>query len=149
MELFLKLREHRVEIRRAVVPGSVDKKARRTVYATANATPAIVFNPFGNYGLPDGGSEFFQVQSYLLGPSGENVRRQRILMLVDDVVHLPKLPLESGRFRCLGGNHRIRVGLSQWEISEDETKFFAERLLQTFDDWIGSAAVRALIVSVF
>src|SRR5262249_28658953 len=69
-------------------------------------------------------------------------------MLVQQVVHLPELPLSGGglpRFSCA---LRVRVHLRQREVPEDEAEADAQRLLHLVDDRIGLPAIRALVVAI-
>src|SRR5688500_14577928 len=72
-----------------------------------------------------------------------------MLMLEDDVMHLPILPLRSrrlGRFsRVLG----VRVNLSEREVAKDESQPLAELPLCGLHDRVGHSAVWALVVTVF
>ncbi len=131
------------------MPDAVDEETGRSVDAAVNAAHPVFLDSFDDLARLDGGAEFDEVKPELLRPDGQNSRLKISLVFINQVVHLPEFSLQRGGFRRLGGHERIGMRLRQGKVSEDEAQFFAERLLDLFDDRIGGAAVGALVITVF
>jgi hypothetical protein len=71
-----------------------------------------------------------------------------LLMLEEQVVHLPEFPLGGGRLGCLRGRRGARMHSGQREVAKTELETFSEMLSQGLDDLVRAAAVGALIVAV-
>src|SRR4051794_9114889 len=71
------------------------------------------------------------------------------LILEQRIVHLPESVVGGGELGGLGRSLGAGVDLAQREISEDEREASTEMPLHLFNDRIGAAAVRALVVAVF
>jgi hypothetical protein len=71
-----------------------------------------------------------------------------VLVLIKQIVHLPKLAVKGGEFGNFGGALRPLVKLAHGKIAENKTEAIAEVGLDSFHDWIGCTAVWALIVAI-
>jgi hypothetical protein len=70
------------------------------------------------------------------------------LMLEEGVMHLPELAVGRrglGRFRRVLG---MGVDVAQGEVPVDETQLVTQLALQSLDDMVGKATVRALVIGV-
>ncbi|KZN25709.1 hypothetical protein A4G99_04480 [Haladaptatus sp. R4] len=93
--------------------------------------------------------ELGRIQFQLLGIPPKVVVFERVLMLVEVVVHLPELSLHTGRLGRLRGVEGVWMGLFQREVSKDEPEVVAHLLPDRLDDRIRSATVGALVIPVF
>src|SRR5437868_14730142 len=71
-----------------------------------------------------------------------------MLVLVEQVVHLPEAALQRRGLGRLRRADRVRMDLREREVAEDESQVVAQRLLEALDDAVGAPAVRALVVAV-
>ena len=74
-------------------------------------------------------------------------RTQRVLVLEQQIVHLPERALRGGRLGRLGGDLRVRMHVGERQVPPD-VAHVAEVGEQLAHDGFGPAAVRALEVAV-
>jgi hypothetical protein len=70
-------------------------------------------------------------------------------MFKNEVVHLPKFPLQACSFYGEGGIECVRVEFLSWIVSENELELVAELVLEGFDSVVGISAIRTFVVTVF
>jgi hypothetical protein len=66
----------------------------------------------------------------------------------EQLVHLPKPPLECGCLRCGCRRERVRVDLHEREVPEREADTTAHLLLDSLDLPKGLPRIRAFVVAV-
>src|SRR5271166_5553231 len=74
---------------------------------------------------------------------------ERILMSIQDVVHLPELALRPRCLSRLRGMFGMRMQFRQRKIAKHETQPVAELAPDFVDDRIRFAAVWALVIAIF
>src|SRR3984957_761628 len=74
---------------------------------------------------------------------------QRVLILVEQVVHLPELALSAGSLRRLSGMLGMRMRLREREIPKNKPHLVAEALLQRLHHRRRFVAVGTFVVPVF
>jgi hypothetical protein len=74
---------------------------------------------------------------------------QVLLILKEQIVHLPELVVDPGKFGYFSSRLCPRMHLGQGEIAKDKREALSKVLLQPLDDWMGRSAVRAFIVAIF
>src|SRR6266404_8360243 len=74
---------------------------------------------------------------------------ERVLVLEQEVVHLPKLSLNASRFGSLGRVLRMRMRIDHWKIAKDKAEAIPQAFLNLLYGWISVPAVRAFIIAVF
>src|SRR6266705_2317395 len=74
--------------------------------------------------------------------------RERRLPLIQEIVHLPELPLRAGRFRDLSRVLGVRMLLLQGKVAKHEAHLRPEVLEHPLQLGVGAAAERALEISV-
>src|ERR1700745_1243765 len=79
----------------------------------------------------------------------EHLLAQRILVLEDQVMHLPELAVRCGKLSGFGGGLRMGMYFSQREVSKREPQPFPEPLLKRFDDRVCMSTVRTFVVAIF
>src|ERR1700693_4498584 len=79
----------------------------------------------------------------------EHLLAKRILVLEDQVMHVPELAMCRGKLSGFGGGLGVWMYFSQREGSKDKPKLFSKLLLKGFDDRVCTSAVRAFVVAVF
>src|SRR5256885_16884377 len=72
---------------------------------------------------------------------------ERLLMLIEVIMHLPELFLGGGSFRGLRGMLSMRVALGQRKVPKD--KAHPQTSLDLLDDGIGLPTIGTLIIAVF
>ena len=91
--------------------------------------------------------EPLDVEAELLGVADQVARAERVLVVEQEVVHLPERALVGGRFRGLRGELRVRVDVVERQVPPDVADV-AEVAQQLADDRLRLPAVRALEVAV-
>lgn len=89
-----------------------------------------------------------KVQSGLDGVVGKVCIIQGILVLEEELVHLPEPALYAGGLGRFGGPHRVRMELRQREVTKRESDVLRVALQQRAENEIGLAAVGTLKVAV-
>src|ERR1700688_1845498 len=79
----------------------------------------------------------------------EHLLAERILVLEDQVMHLPELAMGCGKLSRFGGGLCIWMYFSQREVSKDKPQLFSQLLLKRFDDRVCMSTVRAFVVAIF
>jgi hypothetical protein len=64
------------------------------------------------------------------------------------VVHFPELALSSRGLCHFGGVPRVWMDLAEREVAKGNAELFPQRFDQSSNDWLCSAAVRALEVAI-
>ena len=94
-----------------------------------------------------GVGEAVDVEAELLGVADQVVRAKRVLVLEQEVVHLPERALVGGRLGGLGGELGVRVDVVERQVPPDVADV-AEVAQELADDRLRLAAVGALEVAV-
>src|SRR5260370_10093418 len=79
----------------------------------------------------------------------EHLLAKRILVLEDQVMHVPELAMGCGKLSGFGGGLGIWMYFSQREVSKDKPQLFSQPLLKRFDDRVCVSTVRAFVVAIF
>src|SRR4029077_2654983 len=79
----------------------------------------------------------------------EHLLAQRILVLEDQVMHLPELAVRCGKLSGFGASLSMGMYFSQREVSKPEPQPFPEPLLKRFDDRVCMSTVRTFVVTIF
>src|SRR3989449_2328084 len=133
----------------AIVSRATNEERRRPVDTALDATHEVFSNPTRMDMLSDLLLEPLHVQlEFLLVFREESVVAKRGLILVEKIVHLPELVLDSGRLGRFRGPFRLRVGGRDGEVSEDEPQLRSEFLLDLLHDRVGRPTVGTLVVPV-
>jgi len=74
---------------------------------------------------------------------------ERLLMLVQRVMHLPEPSLGGSSLRGFGGVFRVRMALAQREVPKNKSELRSKTSLDFLDDGIGPPAMWAFVVAVF
>ena len=88
------------------------------------------------------------VEAELAGVADEIRRHQRVLVLEQQVVHLPELALRRRRLGRLGRELGVRVDVGERQVAEDVAQVVAELRHDLAHDRLGAAAEGALEVAV-
>src|SRR2546425_667797 len=73
---------------------------------------------------------------------------ERILVLEQHVVHLPKLALGCGSFRCFRRMPDMRMHLRHGKMAKDKAQVWTQLPLDFFHDRKGKAAIGTFVVTV-
>ncbi len=73
---------------------------------------------------------------------------QSVLVFIQGVVHLPKVPLRAGGFRGLDRMFSMRMHVREWKVSESEAQIISQILLNRFDNRVGGTTKRAFIITI-
>src|SRR5207253_2461663 len=73
---------------------------------------------------------------------------QRILVVKQQVVHLPEMSLRAGRLGCFCRPLGVRVRLREREVSENKSEIVAHVAADALNYRMGAAAVRTFEVTV-
>src|SRR5258708_27739390 len=84
-----------------------------------------------------------------MGQLPEHWLAERILVLEDQVMHVPELAMVGGKLSRFGGGFCVRMYFSQREVSKDKPQLFSELLLKRFDDRVCTPTVRTFVVAIF
>src|SRR5260370_41302766 len=84
-----------------------------------------------------------------MGQLPEHLLAERILVLEDQVMHVPELAMLGGKLSRFGGGLCVWMYFSQREVSKDKPQLFSELLLKRFDDRVCMSAVRTFVVAIF
>src|SRR5260370_2247008 len=84
-----------------------------------------------------------------MGQLPEHLLAERILVLEDQVMHVPELAMLGGKLSRFGGGLCVWMYFSPREVSKDKPQLFSELLLRRFDDRVCMSAVRTLVVAIF
>src|SRR5216684_3082414 len=84
-----------------------------------------------------------------MGQLPEHWLAERILVLEDQVMHVPELAMVGGKLSRFGGGFCVRMYFSQREVSKDKPQLFSELLLKRFDDRVYTSTVRTFVVAIF
>src|SRR6202795_5307745 len=79
----------------------------------------------------------------------EHLLAKRILVLEDQVMHVPELAMCRGKLRGFGGGLGVWMYFSQREVSKDKPQLFSQLLLKLFDDRVCVSTVRAFVVAIY
>src|SRR5260370_28341165 len=79
----------------------------------------------------------------------EHLLAQGILVLEDQVMHVPELAMCRGKLGCFGGGLGVWMYFSQREVSKDKSQLLSQPLLKRFDDRVCMSTVRAFVVAIF
>src|SRR6267142_6943016 len=132
----------------AVVSLAVNEERRRAVHAAARAGEEVGADLRHESRGVDVPVKSIEIESQPVGMLAQVAVVQLVLVLVEQVVHLPELVLQAGRLRRLRGAGRVRMRLSQGKVAEGEAQIAAQLALQSLHDRVGLSAVRALVVAV-
>src|ERR1022692_2825447 len=141
--------KQRVDTARAVITHAVDKKGGGAVDpAFCSALEILAYAREVRAGQ-NFGDHTAGIEAQSRGVLGEILISERVLVLEQEVVHLPELSLCAGRFGGFGRVLRVRMRIDQWKISKGEAQAIAQTLLNRFDDRVNFTAKWALVVAVF
>src|SRR5260370_41823260 len=84
-----------------------------------------------------------------MGQLPEHLLAERILVLEDQVMHVPELAMVGGKLSRFGGGLCVWMYFSQREVSKDKPQLFSTLLLERFDDRVCMSAVRTFVVAIF
>ena len=93
--------------------------------------------------------EAVDVEVELLGIADEVLRRQSVLVLEEEVVHLPVLSLRGRRLRGLRRELGARVDVRERQVAEDEAQLVTKVGDEVAQDRLGAPAEGTLEISVF
>src|ERR1700688_5304445 len=79
----------------------------------------------------------------------EHLLAKGILVLEDQVMHVPELAMCRGKLRGFGGGLCVWMYFSKREVSKDKPQLFSQLLLKRFDDRVCMSTVRAFVVAIF
>jgi hypothetical protein len=97
--------------------------------------------------LTQRGREAVEVEAELLGVADEVVEAKSVLMVEQEVVHLPERALVAGRLRALGGELGVRVDVGERQVPPD-VHDVAELAEELTDDRLRLAAEGALEIAL-
>ncbi len=120
------------------------KKARGAVHAAAHAVDEVALDLRQEAVLLEVAREATHVE-----PQVGRVRQQRgclevLLVLEEQVVHLPEPSLRAGGLRGLRGQQRVRVELGEREVAEDEADPVSDSALEPLQLPVGASTEGAL-----
>src|ERR1700680_3591957 len=79
----------------------------------------------------------------------EHLLAERILVLEDQVMHVPELAMCCGKLGGFGGGLCVWMYFSKREVSKDKPQLFSQPLLKRFDDRVYMSTVRTFVVAIF
>src|SRR4051794_25600423 len=126
---------------------AVDEEGRGAAHGRDVGALDVPVDPGRVSSLGEVAGEPVHVQTELLGVADEVLRVELVLVLEEEVVHLPERPLFGGGLAPFGGLTGVRVDVVERQVAPDigEVGKFAQ---QFPDHRFGSAAVRAFEVAV-
>src|SRR5918996_4388001 len=127
----------------AVVTSAVDEEGGGAGDAAQIRAIDVLRDTPGAGVLTQGGREAVEVEAELLGVADEVVEAKSVLMVEQEVVHLPERALVGGRLRGLGGELGMRVDVGERQVPPD-VHAVAELAEELTDDPPRLAAVGAL-----
>ena len=133
---FLDRLEKRLQFEVAIVPLAIDKKCRRTVYPAAYATGKVLLHTLGKGARPQCVPECLPIKREAMRQFPEHLLAKRILVLEDQVMHVPELAMGRGKLSGLGGDLGVWMYFSQREVSKDKPQLFSQLLLKRFGRFI-------------
>src|SRR5260370_10591040 len=84
-----------------------------------------------------------------MGQLPEHLLAERILVLEDQVMHVPELAMVGGKLSRFGGGLCVWMYFSQREVSKDKPQLFSTLLLERFDNRVCISALRTFVVAIF
>jgi deazaflavin-dependent oxidoreductase (nitroreductase family) len=131
------------------VHDTVDEQGRRALdLPRRNPALHVTADAFQDVGAGTGALECHGVEAELDGVTAQVVVLERLLTVVEQLVHVPEAALEGGRLRSDGRGEGVRVDIAQGEVPEGKADAFPELHLDPFDLAKGLARKRALVVAV-
>src|SRR2546422_712048 len=139
----------RLGVARLLVGTAVDEEPRGAGHAALDAAHDVLLHPR----RVDMGVELaphpLGVDPQLARIPHQVLVRERRLPLVQQIMHLPELPLRGGRFRDFRRVLGVRVLLAQGKVPEHEPHLGADPAQHLLQLRVGAAAKRALEIAVF
>src|ERR1043166_2624538 len=137
-----------LELVSAVVAAAVDEERRRAVHPADHSAPKVVPDLRGPAMGVEVAAEPVEIEPGTAGIALEVGPRETVLVLEDQVVHLPELSLRGARFGGFGGELCVGMQVREREVPESHPHQVARQLLELLEDRVGHAAVGALEVPV-
>jgi len=128
---------------------SIDEESRCRVHAAAAATLNVLANPLQVDLIVYLELEPRHVELESLGVHAKLIQLQMGLVLEQQVMHRPELPLRARRFCRLRGKQRMRMDFFEREMPEHEAQRVRKMGKQYLDCRHRLLAVRAFEVAVF
>src|SRR5438105_1519140 len=139
----------RLGVARLLVGTAVDEEPRGAGHAALDAAHDVLLHPR----RVDMGVELaphpLGVDPQLARIPHQVLVRERRLPLVQQIMHLPELPLRGGRFRDFRRVLGVRVLLAQGKVPGHEPHLGADPAQHLLQLRVGAAAKRALEIAVF
>src|SRR5258708_7267315 len=129
--------KQRLHIPGAVVTNAVDKERGRAVDPAAHSTHKIFTHALQIGSLDEFMCKPFNIELQNFCESQETTIIKRLLILEEEIMHLPETPLSSSRLCRFRRAFGMRVYLREREVAKDKAKLFAQILLDLFDCWVG------------
>jgi len=131
-----------------IVAHAVDEKGWSAVHSTADAAAEVIANF-----LDVSASRQLARYALWIDPDlrriGEKISvLQRILVVKEEIVHLPEMPLCARRLGCLCRSFGVRMRLREGKVSKNKSEGTAHVAPDTLNYRMGATAVRTFEVAV-
>ncbi len=126
----------------------VDEESRCPIDSAADATHEVASYPSLELSIFKRLAQCRGSELQLLGKSQEGVAAQALLVLIQEIMHLPEFPVGARELSGLGSGFSMRMQLTQGKVPENQPEPLPKMLLHALDDGIRPTAMRAFIVAV-